>query len=170
MPPDNADPLEGLRIADSPPASAGATTADISAGTSASETVVRQRKQRSDAGKPRGARTATGGGSVPAISIPPSVFAKIYEPEIWSRALSAPADAAAAITGKKLWEISDKEREHLGITGSLAAQVYAVSDPRGLALALALITIIDVYGVRLMMDLAERRKEREEAKKKREQQ
>lgn len=153
--------LGGLVIENGPPASGPALAQDVSGNASASARTIEGRKKRSDAGQPRGARSGASQPSVPAI--PPSAFAKIYEPEIWSRALSAPADAMAAISGKKHWEISDKEREHLGVTGALAAQVYAVSDPRGLAVALALITIIDVYGVRLMMDLADRKKEREAA-------
>lgn len=165
MPDDPKPNLEGLVIADDTSAGSDSTAPNVSSGASASAGVIEgRRKPRSDAGKPRGPRGANRVESVSAI--PPSTFAKLYEPEIWSRALAAPADAMAAVTGRKLWEISPTERQHLGVTGSLAAQVYAVSDPRGLAVALALITIIDIYGIRLMMDLAERRKEREAERKK----
>jgi hypothetical protein len=90
----------------------------------------------------------------------------LYDPKIWAKALSAPGDAMAAITGKKHWEISEKERETLGATGAIAAQCFAVSDPRYLALSLALITLLDVYGIRIAKDVAEAKIKREEAKKK----
>lgn len=154
--------LGGLNIpsADSPATGNSAPASDGSA----SAEVIRRRKTRSDAGGTRGPR-----GSQPASSVQPlsqGLFAKLYDPEIWGRALGTPADTMAAITGKQHWLISEKEKEALGATGSIAAQVYAVSDPRALALALCLLTVVDVYGVRLAKDWADSRKEKAEEEKK----
>lgn len=157
----NAD-LGGLNIppADSPSTGADSTGANVSA----SAETIRQRKTRSDIGKPRGSRSAPASASVQPLSAP--VFAQLYSPEIWQKALCAPADAMAAISGKAHWQVSEKERQALGATGSIAAQCFAVSDPRWLALALCAITVLDVYGVRLALDLADRKKKAEEEKKK----
>lgn len=159
-----APDLGGLSIEDNTRPGGAAPAQDVPRGTSASAGIVEGRRKRSDAGVSRGTRTGKSAPSVPAI--PESAFLKIYDPKIWGRALAAPGDTLAAITGKKLWEISDEEKEHLGATGSLAAQVYAMSDPRGLALALAAITVLDVYLTRLMFDLAERREARKQAAEK----
>jgi hypothetical protein len=156
-----APDLGGLQI----PSVAGAESGSSVPGGSASEEVIRKRKQRSDAGKPRGARGGTTGSSVQALS--QTQFAALYNPEVWAKALAAPADAMAAITGRKHWEVSEKEREALGATGSIAAQCFAVTDPRWLAVSLALITVLDVYGVRLAIDFAERKKKREAEEKQR---
>lgn len=72
----------------------------------------------------------------------------------------------AAITGKKHWEISQEEKDALGATGAVAAQCFAVTDPRWLAASLALITVMNVYGTRIAIELADRKKEREEAERK----
>lgn len=150
-----APDLGGLQI----PPIAGAQPDTTVPGGSASAEVVAGRKRRSDAGRPRGSRGATASGGIPSLS--QTQFAALYNPEVWSKALAAPADAMAAITGKKHWEVSEKEREALGATGSIAAQCFAVIDPRWLAVSLALITVLDVYGVRLAIDYSERKKKRE---------
>lgn len=163
MPPEeNTADLGGLSL---PSADSSATgNSAPSADSSASAQVIRERKKRSDAGQSRGTRSAQSTGSVPPLS--QGLFAKLYDPEIWGRALGTPADTMAAITGKQHWLISEKEKEALGATGSIAAQVYAVSDPRALALALCALTVIDVYGVRLAKDWADSRKEKAEEEKK----
>src|SRR5512145_353030 len=158
----SGEDLGGLQI---PPAASQTPGASQAApNLSASAEHVRQRKQRSDAGKPRGARGGTASTSIPPLS--QVQFAQLYNPELWAKALGAPGDAMAAITGRKHWEISEKERQALGATGSIAAQCFAVTDPRWLAVSLCLITILDVYGVRVMLELAERKREADEKKRK----
>jgi hypothetical protein len=49
-----------------------------------------------------------------------------YDPKAWGALLGAPADAAAAITGKDYWKISDEERHTLGACGSTASR-YCVA-------------------------------------------
>lgn len=152
--------LGGLSL---PGASTGASDSASTTNVSASAEHIRQRKTRSDAGQPRGSRaSANTARSVPPIS--PEAFARLYDPKIWSKALSAPADTAAALTGKARWELKEEERELLGSTGSLAASCFAVTDPRWLVLGLGLITLIDVYGVRLALELAERKAAAKEPK------
>lgn len=133
---------------------------------SASAQHVQQRKRRSDAGQPRGPRGAKHADSVSPLS--QLQFAKLYSPEVWGRTLAAPGTTLAFVTGKKLWEISSEEREAMGQTGSIAAQCFAVSDPRWLALAICAITVLEVYGTRAALYMAQVNREREEAKKKKE--
>lgn len=155
--------LGGLVIPDGKTTGDTAATGDLSA----SAQTVRKRKERADKGQPRGARGVATGAGIPSLS--ETQFAQLYSPAIWEKALCAPADAMAAITGRKHWEVSQKEREALGATGSIAAQCFAVSDPRWLAVSLALITLIDVYGVRIAIDYAEKKRvEKEKERKKQE--
>jgi hypothetical protein len=129
---------------------------------SASEKTIKERKTRSDAGQPRGSRKATVTQGVPLI--PPEAFAKLYSPDIWGKVLTSPADAIAAVTGSKIWEVTKEEREMLGATGSVAAQCFAISDPRYLALSLCLIGLIDVYATRAAMYYAEKKKQKKDEK------
>jgi hypothetical protein len=119
---------------------------------SASSEVIAGRKKRSDAGQPRGARGGGGQKSIPGVlPLTPQAFAALYDPKIWSRVLASPADAAAAVTGGKEWQLSEEERTTLGQTGSVAAQCFAVADPRWLAVSLAVICIAEIYSVRFAM-------------------
>jgi hypothetical protein len=165
--PTTPDNLGGLVL---PPVSQDTGSGAPTSGVSASAEIVKQRKKRSDAGGTRGARNADGSASVPSVSTALSAqqFAQLYSPALWEKAVCAPADAIAAISGKKLWEISPREREAVGASCSIAAQCFAVTDPRWLAASLAIVTVLDIYGVRLAMELADRaaaRKEKEEKKK-----
>lgn len=156
----SASDLGGLVIPTGPSTSAETAAANPSA----SSEEIKKRKTRSDIGQPRKGRSGQPASSVPLLSLPQ--FAALYDPEVWARCLASPADGMAAITGDKLWEISEKEREALGKTGAIAAQCFAVTDPRYLALALALITVIDVYGLRIGMQWKQRKDKREAEEKK----
>lgn len=158
-----AQNIEGLVIpaVGSTPASDSAPSGTVSA----SAENIRQRKERKDKGVPRGPRGAESSAGIQQLSS--AQFAKLYEPAIWEKAICAPADAMAAITGKEYWQVSPKEREAVGTTGSIAAQCFAITDPRYLALSLAIITVLDVYGIRLAMYLADRKEEADKRRKER---
>lgn len=156
----NSSGLGGLNLSTSE--ITGANSSPVAG--SASAQVIEGRKQRSDKGKPRGARSANGGGSIPAVSLTATQFAELYKPELWGRVLSAPGDALALGTGKEIWRISKEEREALGATGSIAAQCFAVSDPKWLAVSLAIVTVLEVYATRAGIYMSEKRKE-DDAKK-----
>lgn len=151
--------LGGLNL--NPPQGESVNPSNPAGGASAA--IVKERKKRSDAGQSRTGGARTNAGSIPTLS--QSQFEKLYTPELWQRVLSSPADAALALTGDKIWELSDSEKQTLGATGSVAAQCFAVSDPRYLAASLALIAIIDIYGIRLAKSYADK-KAREKAERK----
>lgn len=156
--------LGGLNIHGNNPDSG---TSPAGASGSASSAVIKERKERSDKGKPRSAGGGKSGASVSSLSpLTPQAFAALYDEKLWSRVLSSPADAAAAVTGSKTWKLSDEERETLGKTGSVAAQCFAVADPRYLALSLAIICLSDIYAVRFVMWKAERDAEKKMQEKK----
>lgn len=158
----SAPDLGGLVIP--PDSSQSAGDSSPNSATTASEETIRQRKRRSDAGKPRGAR----GGELQQSATPISAqqFAALYNPDLWGRTLAAPGDAMAAITGNKRWEISAQERTALGTSGSIAAQCFATSDPKWLAVSIALITVLEVYGIRIAAEMSDRKKAAEEEAKK----
>lgn len=131
---------------------------------SASSEVIKERKERSDKGKPRGDRQARASGGLPPLSH--TQFAALYDPKVWGKVTTAPANAAAFITGKKYWQPSPEEQDTLGTTCSVAAQCFAVTDPRWLAASLALIAIADFYAIRLTMHFADKKKEEQENKDK----
>jgi hypothetical protein len=160
----NNNGLNGLEIptTSNPASSSDSSTGQTAENVSASATTIKNRKERSDKGKARGDRAGANAPSVPVLS--QTQFAALYSPQLWEKALCAPADGMAAITGKKHWEVSKPEREAIGATGAIAAQCFAVTDPRWLALALCAITVLDVYGTRLAMDMADRRREAKEKK------
>lgn len=143
--------LGGLNI--NPATNTGSDTGNTN--NSPSAEIIKQRRTRSDAGKSRGVRS----GNTPQgiVTISPEQFKTLYSPKLWAKVLAAPADGMLSITGSKTWDVSESEREMLGETGSVAAQCFAVSDPRWLAVSLALIAIIDVYGMRIAKDYAEKK-------------
>lgn len=158
--------LGGLVLPDSDKsASNGAPDTNVSA----SASVIRERKKRSDAGQPRGPRSAKSADGLQSVSQPvisQQQFAQLYSPQLWEKAVCAPADAMAAVTGKAYWQISTGEREAVGASCSIAAQCFAVTDPRWLAASLAIVTVLDIYGVRFAMWMQEKNREKEEAEKK----
>jgi hypothetical protein len=159
---DTENPLDGLVL---PSGNAADSSVNPSAdSTSASQNVIKERKKRSDAGTARGVRGSTNANSIQTLS--QAQFAQLYDPKIWAKALAAPADAMQAI-GKhpEIWKVSDNEREALGATGAIAAQCFAVSDPRWLAISLALITLIDVYGIRIAKEIAQNNIEKAQKEK-----
>lgn len=158
---ENKDGLGGLQILPSGGAPPGVGAPPNPP--TAAEAVVSQRKTRADAGKPRGPRAAAASGSVSPISS--EVFAKLYSPEIWGKVAAAPADAICFATGDKTWEVTKEEKETLGITGSVAAQCFAVTDPRWLAASLFLLTIVEVYATRAAI-YYRKKKEEKDAKSK----
>lgn len=132
-----------------------------SAPDSASAQIVTGRKRRSDAGQSRGPRGEKLSDSEKALL---TAFERLYQPEVWEGVVCAPADTMAAISGRKLWEISPQERKTLSVTASMTARCFAVENPKWLALTMLSITLAQIYGTRAVMHLNEVKKE-EAAKK-----
>mgnify|MGYP001279722420 CR=1 FL=1 len=123
---------------------------------SASAEIMAGRKQRRDKGIARGPRGEKLSDSEKALL---TAFERLYEPEVWEGVVCAPADTMAALSGRKLWEISDKERKTLSVTASMTARCFAVENPKWLALIMLSITLAQIYGTRAVMHLNEMKKE-----------
>lgn len=87
-------------------------------------------------------------------------FDALYAPETWEGIVCAPADTMLAVSGKQLWDMSDKERKTLSVHASLTARCFAVENPKYLALVMLSISIAQIYGARISMHMMERAKER----------
>lgn len=148
-----------LEIPGTSPASA--TGAPASATDSASQKIIGERKERRDKGIPRGPRGEKLSDSEKTLL---TTFEKLYEPEVWEGVVCAPADTMLAISGRRLWNISPQERRTLSVTASVTARCFAVENPKWLALIMLSITLVQIYGTRAAMHLAETRKEERERK------
>lgn len=128
----------------------------------AAEGVIQRRR-----GRPPGSGK-TGSGEKSTASVPTlsqEQFRALYSPELWARISTAPADAMAFSTGKKYWEAGPEEKKTLGETTSIAVQCFAVTDPRWLAAAAALVCLANFYGMRIVQHAADKRAEREAKEK-----
>lgn len=85
----------------------------------------------------------------------------LHAPEAWGALLGAPADIAQALTGRDHWNLSDKERNTLGATGSAAARVMMITNPRALAFAMLGSAVTMVYLPRLIKEARAIRAEKE---------
>jgi len=128
---------------------------------SAAANIFAERKTRRDKGVRRGARgEKLSEGEAQIIA----TFEKLYAPEVWEGVVCAPADTMLAISGRKLWEISNRERTTLSVTASMTARCFAVENPKWLALIMLSITLAQIYGTRAMMHMHETAEERKRAK------
>ena len=92
-----------------------------------------------------------------------ATFEKLYDPEVWEGVVCAPADTMLAVSGRKLWEISEKERKTLAVTSSMTARCFAVENPKWLALIMLSITLAQIYGTRGMIHMAQLQEEKKKA-------
>jgi hypothetical protein len=90
-----------------------------------------------------------------------AAFDEIYRPQTWEGIVCAPADTMLALSGRKLWEVSEKERTTLSTHAALTARFFAVENPKWLALTMLAISITHIYGARTVQHMHERRKEKE---------
>lgn len=90
----------------------------------------------------------------------------LHDPKAWGALLGAPADVAVALTGRDYWQLTEKERDTLGASGSAAARVMMITNPRSLAFAMLGAAITMVYLPRVIKEARHQRKEQQEQKKK----
>lgn len=135
---------------------------------SASLAVVAERKQR----KPRSAHhTATGaaGGEIPAAkTVTPEEalrLEKLFDEKNFRGLVKMPLDVALAVTGHDTFKIDRNGDENvtLAVTGSTAAREFMSTDPKWVALSLFAFAVLNTYGSRLLIYLADRKKEKEKA-------
>lgn len=154
------------------PAGGASPAADQSSVAGATATAARGDADRA-VPKRRGRRPrqddAVGGSDINAASAEVAAalraqLEQLHDPEAWSALLCLPADAAQTWTGKKHWELAERERKALGVTGSAAARTMMVTNPRALAFTMLASALFSVYVPRAIKELKEMR-EAEAAKK-----
>jgi hypothetical protein len=114
------------------------------------------------AGKPSAAQPAKS-------NIPPEVAAQLeamYSPDIWEPVVEMPFAAGQLITGHDFWELSEKEKRVLSVSGSTAARYLGFTNPKWLAINLFLINLMTITAPRLLKELAIKRMEKAERAKK----
>lgn len=83
---------------------------------------------------------------------------KLYSPDNFRGIVKAPADIMALATGSKVWELQKDEIDTLSVNASLTAKYFLVTDPKWVALTMLAISVTTIYGGRVAMHLAEKRK------------
>jgi len=131
------------------------------ANSSAASGIIEGRKTRRDAGQPRGPRGEKLTQDQKALA---ESFAELYRPEVWEGIVCAPADTMLSVSGRRLWDISQRERTTLSVTASMTAKCFAVDNPKWLALAMLCITMSQIYGTRIALHMAERADEKKKEK------
>lgn len=125
---------------------------------SAAETVIQGRRR----GRPPGSKNNGGGKStavVPALSF--EQFKQLYSPDLWGNIAAAPANAAAALTGKEFWRFTEEEKKGIGEPLSIVAQLYSTTDPRIIAVIAAITTLGTAYAARIAKHVAEKKAAKE---------
>lgn len=89
-------------------------------------------------------------------------YATLFEPRTWGMMVRAPADFMLHTSGRQLWNIPEKELEPLAITAAHTARNFLKTDPKWIALAMFSISLLQVYGTRAAVHMAEVRRERQE--------
>lgn len=113
-------------------------------------------------GRPSGSKTKGKGKPVDAATLQAQKeLVALFEPDAWEPVVRAPADAMLALTGRKHWDLSEKEVRSLAVTGANSARWFLHTDPKWIALILFLFNATTVYGSRLVMDAQERKKEKD---------
>lgn len=81
----------------------------------------------------------------------------LHDPKAWEALLCLPADAALTLTGNKRWNLENRERETLGVTGSAAARTMMITNPRALAFFMLGSALFATYMPRAVAQLKELR-------------
>jgi len=99
---------------------------------------------------------------VPPIPLPPKAaifsdaeIADLFSPATWRGVVSAPANTMLAISGRKLWNLSDTEIDSLATPAAAAAKVFLQVDPKWVVLTLLMINVSTIYGARIVAHVRE---------------
>ena len=91
---------------------------------------------------------------------------KLFDPRIFKGVVRAPADLMLAATGRKIWDLPDKEVDTLAESGSICAQQFIKTDPKWIALIMFSMSLISVYGGRAAFHYREVSAEKKQNNKK----
>lgn len=123
----------------------------------------------------RGPRRDTGNGATTDSALQEKINEQIasqlealHAPELWESMLCMPADGMLALTGKERWDLSQKERKTMGLSGSALARTMMITNPRALAAFMFISVMSSAYLPRALGELkeiaAKRKGEKSDAK------
>lgn len=81
------------------------------------------------------------------------VAQQLMAPEYWASLVRAPADFMLAKTGRRLWNMSDKEAMMIAVPATLSIKSFVQIDPRWIAPILLLSNVAFIYGSRVIAEL-----------------
>jgi hypothetical protein len=123
---------------------AGSSGAEIDVNDTRSGEILAQAKAKR--GRPRGPGRGAGAAKDRVSEEDAKALEALFSPEQWKGVVSAPADAACALTGSKTWELSDPEKATLAIGAANTARHFATFHPKWLALTLFSMSAMTIYG------------------------
>lgn len=98
---------------------------------------LQEAKQFSAGSKKR--KSTTGEESSTRLDLPPAMaekLASLFKPEAWEPIVRAPFLVGKAATGRKCWELQEKEAETLSVSTAMTAEYFWQHDPKWLALTI----------------------------------
>lgn len=131
---------------------------ETSASSAALKEAGKKKRGKSESGKAAFSFDDGGGQTAAQTQEQAEIFALVFKPETWKGVVAAPADFAFAMTGREHWLLSDPEKETLAATGCATFRAFAQTDPKWIALALFSVSLITIYGGRMMKDAKEMHK------------
>lgn len=92
-------------------------------------------------------------------------YATLFEPKQWGAICRSPADLMLHMTGRKLWEVEERELEPLAVGAAHTARMFLQTDPKWVALTMFAISLTQIYGTRIAIHISQMRTERAAALK-----
>jgi hypothetical protein len=89
-------------------------------------------------------------------------FAALFEPEYWEGIVRGPADLMLHVSGRKLWDVPDKEIKPLAVGASNTVKMFLKTDPKWIALIMFSVSLTQTYGIRFALHMQEVRREAKE--------
>lgn len=93
-------------------------------------------------------------------------FHQLFDPEQWGAICRGPADLMLHISKRDLWRIEDRELKPLSVGAAHTARLFLQTDPKWIALFMFSVSLLQIYGARTALHLAQSRKEEKERKEK----
>lgn len=89
-------------------------------------------------------------------------FATLFDPEQWGAICRGPADLMLHLSKRDLWRIEDRELKPLAVGAAHTARLFIRSDPKWIALIMFSVSMMQIYGARIALHIAQSKKEERE--------
>lgn len=136
------------------------SSSQINPNDTASGSIVKQRRTRSDKGQARGSKGGIGGSAGGLSAADVKAAEALFDEKQWRGIVALPADIGKAVTGSKRFELSEQETETLAVGAANTARYFATFHPKWLALTLFSLSLAQVYGTRIALYAADKKEEK----------